>query len=117
MKFLIDENVSNSVFEALKQIRIDVIYIADKNSTGLSDIQVFKKAIDERRIIITRDYHFSNPLLFPPDKTKGIIYIRHGNLSSVEEKEIVIRFIKSDFISKIEGKFITLYKDKFLIRE
>ncbi len=116
MNFLIDENISYCVVDELKKMKFNIVSIAEKFSS-LSDKKIYDKAIKEKRVIITRDYHFSNSLFFPPDKTMGIIYIRYGNLKSTDELQIIMKFINSNNLNKIAGKFVTLYKDKISIRK
>lgn len=116
MKFIVDENVSFSVFEKLKNLDLDVISIVDKKYSGLKDKEIYELAIKEKAIIITRDYHFTNSFIFPPENTEGIIYIRIGNLTSEEEVNLIEKFINKFDISKICGKLVTLYKDGIKVR-
>ena len=116
MKLLIDENISYCVVDELKKKKFDVESISRKYS-GLSDKKIYNKAIKEERIIITRDHHFSNSFRFPPDKTKGIVYIRYGNFTSNDELKIIMKFVDSNYLNVINGKFITLYKNQISIQE
>ncbi len=107
MKFLINENVSYCVVDELRKMKFNVVSIAEKFS-GLSDKKIYDKAIKEERVIITRDYHFSNSLLFQSDKTIGMLYIRYDNLKSNDELKIIMEFIDSNSLNKITGNFVTL---------
>jgi len=49
--------------------------------------------VREQAVLVTRDYHFTNPIRFPAEKTAGIIYIRHGNLKSEEEIMLMENFL------------------------
>jgi Domain of unknown function (DUF5615) len=62
-----------------------IVAVAEAGTSGNSDEEVFLLARNTKAILITRDYHFTNPLRFPPNKTAGIIYIRQGNPTSEEE--------------------------------
>lgn len=73
-------------------------------------------ALESDSILITRDHHFTNNLLFPADQTKGIIYIRQGNLQSDEETDLIEKTINQLSLEKIKGKLLTVYKRFSTIR-
>lgn len=116
MKFIVDENVSLTVVELLKALNFTAIPIASREYTGLKDEAIYAMALRENALIITRDHHFTNSIKFPPEKTKGIIYIRAGNLTSEEESAIVGKFIRSANLKEIQGKLVTLYRSETKIR-
>jgi len=64
MKFVIDENVSYSVVDALASLKHTTIPIA-KEFPSISDKDVYEKVVEEQAILITWDYHFTNPVSFP----------------------------------------------------
>ncbi|GAI61466.1 unnamed protein product, partial [marine sediment metagenome] len=80
MKFVVDENVSFGLVEALRKNREEVLAVAEDNR-GVSDAAVFNLAQRDAAILITRDYHFTNPMRFASTKVEAIIYIQQGNLS------------------------------------
>jgi len=90
--------------------------IADTATSGIGDEEVFRIASEQKALLITRDYHFTNPLRFPPQKTRGIIFIRHGNLASDEEIGLVKKFLALHVHEEFDGKLVTLYKDGVKIR-
>lgn len=115
MRIVIDENVSYSVVLRLQERGYEVTSIA-KERKSIPDKDIFHLAIQKEAILITRDYHFTNPILYPPNKTEGIIYIRIGNLRSDEEAEIVERFFADYSPEKLKGKLATLYRKSAHIR-
>lgn len=108
MNVVIDENVSYDLVINLRAKGYKVLSIAEKSTKGLSDRMVFSLAENLKAILITRDHHFLNPLRFPPNKTKGIIYIRQGNLSSTDEIKLVLRFLDSHSPEFFCGRLIIL---------
>ena len=115
MKILIDENVSFSLVARMKNADWEVISIAEMGHSGITDEEVYKLAIKENAILITRDHHFTNPVRFPARQTCGIVYLRHGNLSSIEEIKIIENFLTSYDVEKINGKLVTLSRDAAII--
>ncbi len=116
MKFIVDENISLAVVDLLKSVKQEVIYIADKDYAGITDIEVFEIAVKEKAWLITRDYHFTHPIRFPSDKLQGIIYIRPGNLSSEHEASLIQNFLKTTNLESVHGHLITLHKEQTRIR-
>ena len=116
MKIVIDENVSYGVVERLRIIGHEVLSISELPEKGIPDVEVYRLILREQAILITRDYHFTNPVRFPVEKTKGIIYIRHGNLKSKEEITMIENFLRDYDLKIFQGKLVTLYKDSIRIR-
>ena len=116
MKIVIDENVSYGLVERLEMRGYDVISVAELPERGMSDEDIYTLILDEQTVFVTRDYHFTNPIRFPAEKTKGIIYIRHGNLKSEEEITLVEDFLESHDWGLFQGKLVTLYRGRTKIR-
>jgi len=115
MKFVVDENVSFGLVETLRKAGEEVDVIVEDNR-GISDTAVFNLTQKNKAILITRDYHFTNPIRFASRKVGAIIYIRQGNLSSAKEIQLVMDFLKRHPSSQFKGKLITLYKNSVKIR-
>lgn len=116
MKIVVDESVSYGVAVTLKEAGHDVIAIAESPTSGIIDEDIFNLVIESSAILITRDYHFTNAVRFPSNKTGGIIYIRRGNLTADEEIALVQRFLSIHSHKKYSGRLVTLYKDSVKIR-
>ena len=99
-----------------KRSRTQRIAIAESPTSGIIDEDIFNLVIENSAVLITRDYHFTNAVRFPPDKTGGIIYIRRGNLTSAEEIALVQRFLSFHAHEEYSDKLVTLYKDSVKIR-
>jgi predicted nuclease of predicted toxin-antitoxin system len=116
MKFVLDESISYGLAEVLRRAGHRVVAIADAATTGNTDEDVFTLVCANKSTLITKDYHFTNPVRFPSEKTGGIIYVRHGNLTSEEEISLIVKFISAHSQSEFEGKLVTLYRDSVKIR-
>ncbi len=116
MQFVIDENVSYGLVRRLRELGHEVISISESSEKGMSDERVYALVMKEQSVFITRDYHFTNPIRFPTQKTKGIICIRHGSLKSDEEIAVVENFIGEYTLDRFQGKLVLLYKDSIRIR-
>lgn len=116
MIFIVDENVSYSVVDSLRMLSYEVISIAEKGHSGTKDEKVYKLTVENKAVLITRDFHFTNNFRFPSKNTKGIIYIRVGNLRSDEEVSLIERFLRNYSLETISGTLVTIYRDGVKIR-
>lgn len=116
MKVIVDENVSYGLVAELRSLNCQVIAIAEKKYAGMRDEDVYNLTVREDAILVTRNYHFTNSLRFPAERTAGIVYIRLGNLISAEEIQIVKKFLVNCNLKQIRGKLVTLYRDALKIR-
>jgi predicted nuclease of predicted toxin-antitoxin system len=116
MKIVLDESVSYGLSEVLRHEGHEVIAIAEAATAGNGDGEVFRLACEFKAVLITRDYHFTNHLRFPADKTSGIIYIRHGNITAEEEIQLVTTFITKHPAEEYSGRLATLYRNSVKIR-
>ncbi len=116
MKIVVDESVSFGVVSYLRNEGYDVIAIAEAETSGLKDPDVFQIVSNEKAVLITRDHHFTNSLRFPSRETMCIIYIRRGNLTSNKEIELIKWFFNSYSIKHFQGKLVTVTKDHVKVR-
>ncbi len=116
MKFVVDENVSYELVTVLRQAGFQVTAISETPTAGLGDENVFEITKESRAVLITRDYHFTNAVRFPADKTGGIVYIRRGNLTAEEEIRLVQNFLSRYPMEDYTGRLVTLYKNGIQIR-
>lgn len=119
MKIVVDENISYGVVDRLRLKGYEVISLSECPNRGVSDKEVYNLILSKQAVLITRDYHFTNPIRFPAEKTEGILYIRYiryGNLKSDEEVNIVENFLNAYNSQAVHGKLVTLYRDSITIR-
>ncbi|MBI3995892.1 MAG: DUF5615 family PIN-like protein [Nitrospirae bacterium] len=116
MKFVVDENVSYGLVEVLRKTGHNVTAIGETPTGGMDDLQVFNIVVGNEAVLITRDYHFTNAVRFPHNRTAGIIFIRRGNLTSEEEIGLVRDFLSHHSPEDYAGRLVTLYKNSVKIR-
>jgi len=92
MKIVVDESVSYGVVSALRKAGYNIISIAEPSTPGITEEDIFNLVVENLAVLITRDYHFTNSIRFPPDKRGGIIYLRYGNLTAEEEIKLFKNF-------------------------
>lgn len=116
MKVLLDENVSGGLAHALKALGHTVLAVGPDLPSGSPDEEVFAFILKHQAVLVTRDYHFTNPVRFDSERTQGIIYIHNGNLPSDQEIILATDFLQKHSPEEYKGKLATLYLNSVTIR-
>ena len=81
-RFLADESCDYVVVRRLRSVGFDVLAVAEE-FPGASDLEVLRRAVDERRLILTEDKDFGEWVFAHREETYGVILIRFpGNIRS-----------------------------------
>ena len=116
MNFLIDENVSLALAQVLRSQGHTVMAIAEIAQRGMSDEEIWLLAGQTSSVLITRDYHFTNPTRFNPQEVGAIMFVRPGNLSSIVETQLVCNFLDRHSPDVYASKLVTLSMHSTKIR-
>ncbi len=76
MNVLADENLSEPIIEYLRSRGHDVTSGRSPESSGSSDDTVYRKAVEEQRVIVTMDKDFLRLRRFPTEACGGIIVVK-----------------------------------------
>jgi predicted nuclease of predicted toxin-antitoxin system len=76
MKFKLDENFDVRLTPLVAEGGFEVDTVLGENLSGKRDENIYEVCKAEKRVLITLDLDFANPLRFPPELTEGIIVIR-----------------------------------------
>lgn len=88
LTFLADESCDFAVVRTLRACGHDVLAVVE-DSPGASDYQVLKRAVNEKRIILTEDKDFGEWVFAHGEETFGVLLIRFpGNMRSTLTKGI-----------------------------
>lgn len=88
LRFLVDENLPAAAADALRHLGHDVVEIADSALRGASDPVIWRAAVADARILVTRDLDF--PLRgdgWPP----GLVLVRARTRMKVDEIASLLR--------------------------
>ncbi|MFX1297584.1 MAG: DUF5615 family PIN-like protein [Promethearchaeota archaeon] len=117
MFFKLDENtpcVLKKVIENLGDYQVDSVF--HQNLAGISDKDLIAHCFKEKRILITLDHDFMNPILYPNDKHKGIIILCPLTQGKNAVRELFQKFIKKYSLDETSGKVIIVYPTEIKIR-
>jgi len=108
MRIIADENVFEPIIEWLRANRHEVISVRDSGLSGVSDDEIYEKAVKEQLVILTMDKDFSRMLRFPPERCGGIIVIKIYRLRVDETTELFGRCFEELDEKKIVGKLVII---------
>lgn len=76
MRLKLDENFDVRLVPLLEHEGFDVDTVRDESLSGARDETIYQACRDSRRVLVTLDLDFANPLRFPPEPTEGIVIVR-----------------------------------------
>jgi predicted nuclease of predicted toxin-antitoxin system len=76
VKFKLDENLDARLASILVDAGHECDSVRAEGLGGKSDVELFATCAAERRVLITLDLDFAEPLRFPSAKTAGTIVLR-----------------------------------------
>lgn len=79
MRFLADMGVAKKVVEWLKEKGHDAIHLREQGLKKLPNGEIFKKAILEKRVLLTFDLDFGEIIALSGNKTISVIVFRLHN--------------------------------------
>ncbi|HEX6865098.1 MAG TPA: DUF5615 family PIN-like protein [Thermoanaerobaculia bacterium] len=99
----LDENLSRSHAELLREHGYDADRVHDQGLSGASDAAVWERVTSENRFLITLDLDFSDVRRFQPGTHPGILLIRGRSKSRSAVLEVLRRVIEEHPIDTIKG--------------
>ena len=101
----------------LESLGHDVADVRDFLPPAAPDSDVASLAVQENRIIITRDQDFANILLYPPERYPGIIVLRAHALKPAEMNRLIELFISTVASETILHSLIILEPKRYRIKK
>ena len=116
MKYLLDENLSPTFAQALRDAGFDCVSILEIGLAGASDAEVRRAAVDAERVLITLDGDFANLLRFPTAGTPGVIRMRI-HPATLSATDLTLRWTLAKLADlDLSGKLVTVDGNKIRIR-
>jgi len=116
LKLKLDENLGVSCAKLLREAGHDVALVSEEGLSGVEDEILISACKSEKRVLVTLDLDFGNPLLFKPSLYEGIVVIRlpsHPTLLDFTKAiKILIAGLKKE---KIQGELWIVHHGRIRI--
>lgn len=116
MKFLADMGISLKTVNWLRNQGYDIVHLCEQGLQRLPDEDIFRKAVEESRIILTMDLDFSQILAASKTNLPSTIVFRVTDERSESINRKLSELIEKFQAELLEGVIISVTDNKFRIR-
>lgn len=109
MKILVDENIPATTVTALREQGYDVLDIRGTDDQGMPDQELWQKAVQQKRLLITTDKGFAE---HRDERHYGILIIRLKQPSRVKIHQRVLQALKRYAVNQWPGLMVVM-RDTF----
>ena len=113
-KLLLDENIGKKVASRLRDAGWDVVSILEE-APGIEDPKVLKRAVKEKRIVVTLDQDFGTLIFRDSNKHVGVLLLRLEKESAENLFQTINRVLKQ-YGKALEKKFTVASESQVRIR-
>ena len=111
MKFLIDNNLSPRLAQALYELGFDVVHVREYEMQRASDEEIFQRALSEERVIVSADTDFGFLLAKWNKEKPSVVLFRRFSPRSEHELQ-ALRTVLEKFQSELEEGSILVVEPK-----
>lgn len=112
----LDENLSNTHTEFLRQMGYECDRVTDEGLSGATDETVWQQVCQEGRFFITLDLDFSDVRRFPPGTHPGILLLRSRSRSRQAVLELLSRILSEYPLEFLQGCLVVADETQTRIR-
>ena len=117
MKFLVDNALSFRVAEQLNEAGHDAVHVTDYDMGEATDHEIFNRANDEERVIISADTDFGTLLAQLQTSKPSIILLRWAGLRRPSEQVKVILSNLPNFADELDkGAIVVIEPERVRVR-
>jgi predicted nuclease of predicted toxin-antitoxin system len=116
MKIKLDENMPNHLVVMLSTIGHEVDTVMEEGMAGRADVDVWERAQNDRRFLITQDLDFSNIQRFRPGTHHGLLLVRLRNPGRLEITRKIQELFETEDCSSWQRCFVVLTDKKLRVQ-
>jgi predicted nuclease of predicted toxin-antitoxin system len=116
VKFLIDSSLSPTIARGLKQAGHDAVHLRSYGMQSASDMEVFRLAADQDRILISADTDFGTLLALWHDKKPSVLLLHHPQKSPQSQLSLLLANLPTIEEALEQGSIVILKATRIRIR-
>jgi len=116
MRFLVDNALSPVVAEGLNKAGHDATHVRDFKMQSASDLEIFKRAASDNRILISADTDFGALLALWHQKKPFLIMLRHPRKRPESQVELLLANLPTIEKPLKQGSIVVLEATRIRVR-